>query len=66
MKEVDSDEQIVRFLQASAGVVSAAPGQSDKTAALKVYTNHFDQRDKRLRECAEAVARQREQARNRS
>ena len=48
---------------ASAGVVSAALGQRDKTVALKVYANHFDQRDKRLRECVEEAARQRNEAR---
>jgi len=45
---------------ASSGVVSSALGHKDKTVALKVYANHFDQRDKRLRECVNEAARQRE------
>jgi integrase len=48
---------------ASAGVVSTALGHKDKTVVLKVYGNHFDQRDKRLRECVEAAAQQRNEAR---
>lgn len=47
---------------ASAGVVSTALGHRDKTVVLKVYGNHFDQRDKRLRECVEAAAQQRNDA----
>jgi integrase len=49
---------------ASAGMVSTSLGQKDRTVALKVYANHFDQRDKRLRECLEEAARQRQQARD--
>jgi integrase len=51
---------------ASAGMVSTALGHRDKTVVLKVYGNHFDQRDKRLRECVEAAADQREASRKRS
>jgi len=49
---------------ATTGMVSTALGHKDLTVAPKVYANHFDKRDKRLRECLEEGARQREAARN--